>query len=167
MKNLLFLLFLITGTAQAQTITVNGQRVYTQAGVDAAIKAAIAAQAKIQANTDALKDARFTKIEARLNDTIFFDKKFLPVIGKTVTFSLDSLAKYLKVPAPVVDLTAVNTSLSILDGRATKAETRLTAVEIRVTSLEQWRTLIQSDMDATKLYINKLKGLTLTTTLPQ
>ena len=158
MKIIIFFL-LITGTASAQTVTVSA--------MNTAISKAIAAQAKIQANTDALQDARATKTEARLNDTIFFDKKFLPVIGKTVTFSLDSLAKYLKVPAPVVDLTAVNTSLSILDGRATKAETRLTAVEIRVTSLEQWRTLIQSDMDATKLYINKLKGLTLTTTLPQ
>jgi len=159
MKKLLFFLLLITGTVNAQTVTVSA--------MNTAISKAIAAQAKIQANTDALQDARATNIEKKLNDTVFFDKKFLPVIGKTVTFSLDSLAKYFKVPAPVVDLTAVNTSLSILDGRATKAETRLTAVEIRVTSLEQWRTLIQSDMDATKLYINKLKGLTLTTTLPQ
>jgi len=158
MKIIIFFL-LITGTASAQTVTVSA--------MNTAISKAIAAQAKIQANTDALQDARATNIEKKLNDTVFFDKKFLPVIGKTVTFSLDSLAKYFKVPAPVVDLTAVNTSLSILDGRATKAETRLTAVEIRVTSLEQWRTLIQSDMDATKLYINKLKGLTLTTTLPQ
>lgn len=158
MKLIIFL-FLITGTVHAQTVTTTA--------MNNAIKAAIAAQAKIQANIDAVQDTRATKIESRLNDTIFFDKKFLPVIGKTVTFSLDSLAKYFKVPTPVVDLTAVNSSLSILDGRATKAEARLTAVEIRVTSLEQWRTLIQSDMDATKLYINKLKGLTLTTTLPQ
>ena len=148
MKLFIFLL-LIIGTAQAQTIVVNGQRVYTQSGVDAAIKAAIAAQAKIQANTDALQDARATKTEARLNDTIFFDKKFLPVIGKTVTFSLDSLAKYFKVPAPVVDLTSINNSIATLN-------TSVTSLNIRVTSLEQWRTVAQGSLDKINTTISLL-----------
>ena len=149
MNKLILFLLLITGTANAQTSTINGIVYYTKAGADAAIKAAIAAQAKVQANTDALKDARFTKIEARLNDTVFFDKKFLPVIGKTVTFSLDSLAKYFKVPAPVVDLTSINNSIATLN-------TSVTSLNIRVTSLEQWRTVAQGSLDKINTTISLL-----------
>lgn len=140
MKIIIFFL-LITGTASAQTVTVSA--------MNTAISKAIAAQAKIQANTDALQDARATNIEKKLNDTIFFDKKFLPVIGKTVTFSLDSLAKYFKVPAPVVDLTSINNSIATLN-------TSVTSLNIRVTSLEQWRTVAQGSLDKINTTISLL-----------
>lgn len=165
MNKLILFLLLITGTANAQTSTINGIVYYTKAGADAAIKAAIAAQAKVQANTDALKDARFTKIEARLNDTVFFDKKFLPVIGKTVTFSLDSLAKYFKVPAPVVDLTAVNSAIGLLNGRIGKVETGVADGVIRLNSLEGWRTNAINDLKNINAAILKIPTKAVSTSI--
>lgn len=166
MKKILILSLLIYATAQGQTPpSLNLFSAAGQTQIKAYVKYVVDSAFKVQSGVDAKQNSRLTTLE--LNDTIFFDKRFMAVIGKTVTINTDSIAKYIKVTAAPVDLTSINNSISSLATRVAATETSTTSLGIRITSLEQWRTIIQNDMDATKLYLNKLKGLSLTITLPQ
>jgi hypothetical protein len=73
----------------------------------------------------------------------------------------------MKIPAPTIDLTAINNNLTTLNKSNNDLTSRVTLMESRTTQLENWRVLSQADIDALKLYMNKLKGLTLSNTLPQ
>lgn len=148
MYKLILFFLLISGSVKAQTIVVNGQRVYTQSGVDAAIKtavtAAIAAQAKIQATTDGVQNTRLTSVEKQ--DTVYFDKRYFNVIGRNVNFNIDSVQKYIKFPSTSVDLTAINNSIGLLDTRVGKVEAGVADGVIRLNSLEGWRTNAINDL---------------------
>lgn len=135
-----------SGTSTATTAPV----VYTKAGTDAAIAAAIKLQADKQASIDAAQNARLAVLEAM---EIIFDKRYTKVVGNTVTINIDSIQAYLKFPT--TDLTAINNSI--------------TSLNIRTTSLEQWRTLSQNDIDKLKLQVTAIptKAISTTTTILQ
>ncbi len=166
---LLLITLIAIGSISAQ-ITVKATSgvsytVLTQAQVNTAIANAIAVQAKIQAQTDAGILSRLAIVEK--GDTIFYDKRYFTVSGSNVIFNIDSASKYLKVTVPTVDLSSINNNLTTLNKTTNDLSSRVALVEIRTTQLENWRVLTQADIDALKLYMNKLKGLTLSNTLPQ
>ena len=138
MKIIIFFL-LITGTASAQTVTVSA--------MNTAISKAIAAQAKIQANTDGVQNTRLASVEKQ--DTVYFDKRYFNVVGRNVNFNIDSVQKYIKFPSTSVDLTAINNSIATLNNS-------VTSLGIRVTSLEQWRTVAQGSLDKINTTISLL-----------
>lgn len=137
----------------------------TQAQVNTAISNAVSTVVKNQAQVDAVQNTRLAVVEK--GDTTFYDKRYFTIVGKNIYFNVDSAAKYMKIPAPVVDLTAINNNLTALNKSNNDLTTRVTLMESRTTQLENWRVLSQADIDALKLYMNKLKGLTLSNTLPQ
>jgi len=166
----LTVLLLLCNVANAQlttrvstTTNISAPTVYTKLGVDSAIKVAISAYAKTRVPVDSIVNVRLTKVEAnvtalQLNDTIFWDKRFFPIIGKTVSLNLDSVAKYVKIPTPVIDLTSVNNSIASLVTRTTALETRVVSNEVRVTSLEQWRTTLEAWKTTSQANLDKING---------
>lgn len=150
-------------TRVSTTTNISAPTVYTKLGVDSAIKVAIVAYAKTRVPVDSVVNVRLSKLEKsvtelQVNDTIFWDKRFFPVIGKTVSLNLDSVSKYVKVAVPVVDLTSVNNSIASLVTRTTALETRVVSNEVRVTSLEQWRTTIEAWKTTAQANLDKING---------
>lgn len=144
MKKLFVILLLIYGTAYGQAPSLNLYSAAGQTQIKNYVKYVVDSAFKVQSGVDAKQNSRLTTLE--LNDTIFFDKRFMPVIGKTVTINTDSIAKYIKVPAPVVDLSAITSSIGLLDGRISKVETGYTDAVVRLNSLEGWRTNAIADL---------------------
>ena len=152
MKKLLILLAFTYGTVQGQTPpSLSLFSAVGQTQIKAYVKYVVDSAFKVQSGVDMVQNGRLAKVESsitalQLNDTIFFDKRFFTVSGRNVNFNIDSVAKYIKVPAPVVDLSAINTAISLLDGRVNLVETGVSSAVTRLNSLEGWRTNAITDL---------------------
>jgi len=162
MKKILISIFiLISGIAYGQAPSLNLYSAAGQTQIKAYVKYVVDSAFKVQSGVDAVQNSRLTKLE--LNDTLFFDKKYFPIVGKSISLNLDSIANYIKVPTPVIDLSAITSSIGLLDGRVAKVETGYTDAVVRLNSLEGWRTNAINDLKNINTAILKIPKIATST----
>ena len=107
----------------------------------AAIRAFVQTALNRQSVRDNLQDTTLAKLDRE--SLTFYDYRFFDVVGNTVYLKMDSISAY--------------SGISRLDLRIDSVNNKLVPIDIRLRSLEGWRTLAQGDIDFLKSYADRLR----------